>query len=150
MTAGFARGVLAALLVAALLLIGVEVIRGRSTHPVQIANPCVPRPPLAEGGLGGTVQQVVLAGLDDAACKLGASREALVLAIGGSHAGGGPRWTHAEIDTAVRTGLRGSLDEAVRRGAVPAAARPFLDKLIRTAPIDQIVRGGISLSNLFG
>jgi hypothetical protein len=117
---------------------------------VRIGNPCLPRPPFAEGGLSGTVQQVVLAGLDDAACKLGVSRESLVLAIGGSSAGGRTHLQPAQIDAAVRTGLLRSLDEAIRGGSVPAIARPFLEKLIRTVSIDQLVRGGISIGGLFG
>ncbi len=88
-----ATGVLAALLVGAVVLIAVEAARGRSNHPVQIANPCVPRTLPAASGLDGTIQEVVLAGLDRAACSLGASREAVVLSIAGSSAGGGPHWT---------------------------------------------------------
>ncbi len=145
-----ATGVLAALLAAALLLIGVEAAKGRSSHPPRIADPCLPRVLPAAGGLDAAVQEVVLAGLDRAACRLGTSREALVLSIAGSSAGGGPKWTKATVTAAVRAGLRGSLAEAGRRGDVPAFAVPFLDRLIRSAPIDQLVRGGFSLSDLFG
>ena len=91
-----ATSVLAVLLAGALLLIGFEAVRGRSTHPVRIANPCLPRTLPAASGLDGTVQEVVLAGLDRAACNLGASREAVVLSIAGSSAGGGPHWTQAK------------------------------------------------------
>ena len=150
MRASVAAGVLITLLAAAVLLIGVEAVRGSSTHAVRIANPCLPRAPFAEGGLSGTVQQVVLAGLDHAACKLGVSREALVLAIGGSSAGGGKHLSRAQLNAAVRTGLLRSLDEAIQRGSVPAIARPFLENLIRTVSIDQLVRGGISIAGLFG
>ena len=145
-----ATGVLAALLAGAMLLIGVEAARGHSNHPVQIANPCVPRTLPAASGLDGTVQEVVLAGLDRAACSLGASREAVVLSIAGSSAGGGPHLTTANVTAAVRSGLLGSLAQAVQRGDVPSFAAPFLERLIKDTPIERLVRGGISLSSLFG
>jgi hypothetical protein len=101
-------------------------------------------------GLDGTVQQVVLVGLDHAACRLGASREAVVLSIAGSSAGGGPHWTTETVTTAVRAGLLGSLAQAVQRGDVPSFAAPFLERLIKETPIEQLVRGGFSLQSLFG
>ena len=142
--------VVAALLAAALLLIAVEVVRGRSSHPPRIANPCLPRVLPAVGGIDGTVQQVVLAGLDGAACRLGTSREALVLSIAGSSAGGGPHWTRATVSTAVRAGLKGSLAEAARRGDVPSFAVPLLERVIEHAPVDALVSGAFRLENLFG
>ena len=145
-----ATGVLAALLGVAILLIAVEAARGRSNHPVQIANPCVPRTLPEASGLDGTVQAVVLAGLDRAACSLGASREAVVLSIAGSSAGGGPHLTPASVTAAVRAGLLGSLAEAVQRGDVPSFAAPLLERLIKNTPIEELVRGGFSLQNLFG
>jgi hypothetical protein len=146
MTRPTAQGVLAALLASALLLIGVEA--SRSTRPVQIAKPCATRALFPEPGIEGTIQQVVLSGLDRAACTLGTSREALVLALGGSSAGGTPHFSRARIDAAVRAGLLGALAGAEQRGAVPTVAHAFLVKLIRTAPIDQLVRGSISLADL--
>jgi hypothetical protein len=145
-----ATGVLAVLLAGAVLLIGVEAARGRSSHPVQIANPCVPRTLPSASGLDGTVQEVVLAGLDRAACSLGVSREAVVLSIAGSSAGGGPHLTHSTVTAAVRAGLLGSLAEAVQRGDVPSFAAPLLERLIKDTPIEQLVRGGFSLQSLFG
>ncbi len=73
-----------------------------------------------------------------------------MLSITGSSAGGGPRWTRATVAAAVRAGLRGSLAGAARRGDVPAFAVPFLERLIRVTPIDELVRGGFSLQELFG
>ncbi len=49
--------------------------------PPMLANPCRAPPPPAAGGLAGTVQDVVLRGLDAAACRFGSTREELVLAI---------------------------------------------------------------------
>ena len=73
-----------------------------------------------------------------------------MLSIAGSSAGGGPHWTRPSVTAAVRAGLLGSLAEAVHRGDVPSFAPPLLERLIRDTPIDQLVRGGFSLQNLFG
>ena len=97
--------VLAALLAAALLLIGVEAVRARSNEPPRIANPCLPRTLPEVHGVDATIQQIVLAGLDRAACRLHTSREALVLSLAGSSAGGGPRLTRSTVTTTVREGL---------------------------------------------
>jgi hypothetical protein len=52
------------------------------TEPVQIADPCQPRPEHESvGGVEGAVEGVVLKGLDRAACRFGSSREELVLAL---------------------------------------------------------------------
>ena len=142
--------IVAPLLAAAVLLIGVEVVHGRLSHPPRIANPCLPRVLPAVSGIDGTVQQVVLAGLDGAACRLHTSREALVLSIAGSSAAGGPHWTKATVTAAVRAGLQRSLAEEARRGDVPGFAVPLLESLIQHAPIDVLVSGGFRLGNLFG
>ncbi|MGN6797689.1 MAG: hypothetical protein ACTHKS_06030 [Gaiellaceae bacterium] len=145
-----ARVVLVTLLGAALVLIGVEIAAARNHHPVAIANPCAQRSLPDLSGFDGAVQQIVLAGLDGAACRLGTSREALVLSIAGSSAGGGPRLDRHRVTVAVRAGLVASLHEADRRGAVPSFAVPLLERLIRAAPIEQLVRGGFSLRDLLG
>lgn len=135
--------ILAALLAAALVLICVEVVRRHD--PPRIADPCLQRTLPAAHGVDATAQQIVLAGLDHAACRLHTSREALVLSIAGSSAGGGPRLTKTTVTTTVREGLVGSLDEAARRGAVPALVVPALKRIIRAAPIEVVVSGGFAL-----
>jgi Major Facilitator Superfamily len=49
--------------------------------PVEIADPCQPRDHESVGGVEGVVEDVVLRGLDRAACRFGSSREELVLAL---------------------------------------------------------------------
>ena len=49
--------------------------------PPAIADPCRVRPPPHAAGVAGSVQDVLLRGLDQAACQFGSSREELVLAI---------------------------------------------------------------------
>jgi hypothetical protein len=143
--------VLLTLFAAALALIGVELGKGaaREVSP-RIANPCRPRAPFPGGGLDATVQRIVLDGLDGAACRLGTSREKLVLSLG---PGTGVRVDQAdrsEVEAAVRAGLERSVDEAASRGDIPGLLAPVLRRLIEAAPLDKLVQGGISLGNLFG
>ncbi|HEV8459587.1 MAG TPA: hypothetical protein VGQ38_02675 [Gaiellaceae bacterium] len=133
------------MLAAAIVLIAVELA---ATHSApRIADPCEPRAAFSGQGLDATVQRIVLDGLDGAACRLGTSRERLVLSIAGDkrmrvHA------SDAQVTTAVRGGVLRALDEAAARGDVPAFALPFLRRLVEELPIDQLVRGSFSLGSL--
>jgi hypothetical protein len=129
--------VLAALFVAAAVLVGVEFAKGAAhAGEVQLANPCQTR--IFQGDV---VQRVVLAGLDHAACRLHTSREALVLSLG---------TTSKRKEDALRAGLLRAVDEAERRGEIPGLLAGPIRKLIRTAPINKLISGGISLADLFG
>ena len=143
--------VLLALFVAAFVLIGVELGQGaaESASP-RIANPCHRRAPFPGGGVDAAIQRIVLDGLDGAACRLGTSREKLVLALG---PGTGVRVDHvdrAEIEAAVRAGLVRSVDEAAGRGDIPSFITPVLRRLIEEAPLGKLIQGGITLGDLFG
>jgi hypothetical protein len=128
--------VLAVLFVAAAVLIGVEFALGAAhTGEVKLGDPCQPR--LFRGDV---VQRVVLAGVDHAACRLHTSREALVLSLGKPS---------KRREDALRAGLLRAVDEAEERGEIPALLAAPIRRLIRTTPIDKLIRGGISLGDLF-
>jgi hypothetical protein len=42
-----------------------------------------------------------------------------------------------------------AVDEAEERGEIPALLAAPIRRLIRTTPIDKLIRGGISLADLF-
>jgi hypothetical protein len=136
--------ILALLFVAAAVLVGVEFAMGAAhTGDVHLADPCKPRE-----FRGDVVQRIVLDGLDGAACRLHVSREELVLSLGS----GSPfhrRWDKKTIEVAVRAGLLRSVDEAERRGEIPPVLAEPVRKLIRTAPLDKLISGGITLADLF-
>ena len=141
--------VLVALLLAGVALVAVELSLGALSEPKPaIADPCHPREGRT-GGFDATVQRIVLDGLDGAACRLHTSREELVLSIGGGSEA--PRhWDEHTIEVALRAGMLRSLDEAERRGDVPAFLAPALRGLVRRLPLEQLIRGGISLRDLLG
>ncbi len=139
-----AARVLVALLLSGAALVGVELGKGALDEPApKIADPCQPREGRT-GGIDATIQRIVLDGLDGAACRLHTSREELVLSLGGG-VGVTRRWDKHTIEVALRAGLLRSVDEAVQRGDVPSFLAPALRQLVESAPLDQLVRGGIGL-----
>ena len=144
---------IAVVLVAAVL--GVQVAAGGGHYvPLRPANPCTPRPvspipaelePLAE--------QIVLLGLDSAACQLGISRERLVLALADT------RSLNPDARGALKASLRDAVDRLAREGRLPkvsqllpealdqanlpgivktiieAIPEPIVDNLLPTAPL---------------
>jgi hypothetical protein len=135
--------VLLALFAAVAVLIVVELALGAAhAGEVHLADPCKP-----QEFTGSAVQRVLLDGLDGAACRLGISREALVLSVG-SNSPFHTRWSKQKIEIALRAGMIRAVDEAERRGEIPGFLAGPIRRLIRTAPIDKLVSGGISLRDL--
>jgi hypothetical protein len=141
--------IMLALVAAAIALVGVELGMGaaESVSP-PLAKPCRPRPAFVGTGLDGIIQRILLDGLDGAACRLGTTREELVLSL---RPGTGIRLRHADRSTAeaaIRAGVLRSVDEAERRGDVPGFLAPVVRRLVETAPLDTLIQGGIGLRDL--
>jgi hypothetical protein len=143
-----AVALLVALLLGAVILVVVELANG-GAGPVSptIARPCAPRAPFAGGGLSGTVQRVVLEGLDGAACRLRTSREELVLSLSPSSSRS-RRWDRHTIEVAVRAGLDDAIDAERRQGNIPGFLVPTLHRIVEETPFDKLIQGGIALGNL--
>ena len=124
---------IAVVLVAAVL--GVQVAAGGGHYvPLRPANPCTPRPvspipaqlePLAE--------QIVLLGLDSAACRLGISRERLVLALAQT------RSLDPRESAALKTGLVDAVDLLDRQGRLPEVSQ-LLPQALDQANLPGIVK----------
>jgi hypothetical protein len=142
--------IVTALLASGAVLVAFELGKGALEEPSPtIANPCKPREGRT-GGIDATIQRIVLDGLDGAACRLHTTREELVLSFGGSSAVLPRRWDEHTVEVALRAGLLRSVDEAVERGDVPGFLGPALRSLVRRLPLDRLVQGGFSLSDLLG
>jgi hypothetical protein len=138
------------LLLSGAALVGVELGKGAlSPPPPKIADPCLPRDGRT-GGIDATLQRIVLDGLDGAACRLHTTREELVLSIGGGGVGVTRRWDEHTIEVALRAGLLRAVDAAERRGDLPGFAADALRGVVERAPLDKLIRGGFSLSDLLG
>jgi hypothetical protein len=106
MTTRGGRLLLAALCVAALSLIAIELALGApSFGRPRLADPCTTHPGPAGGGIDGAVQRFARATLDGAACELHTTREQLVLSFVPAAGTGSIRWSKQTIDRALRAGL---------------------------------------------
>lgn len=150
---GRSRGLvlLLAALVASIALVGASIARGgldRGT--TSLANPCRPRPALPTGGTSGTIERIVLNGLDGAACHLRASRERLVIGLASSEGRrrlfGSGRAADQRVEEAVRSGLRRSIDDAARRGEIDGLDLQLLRAATDHLPIAELMRGVQALS----
>ncbi|MGN6169176.1 MAG: hypothetical protein ACTHQQ_13560 [Solirubrobacteraceae bacterium] len=108
---------IAVLLVGAVL--GVQVAAGGGQYvPRRPANPCAPRPiPPIQPRLEPLAAEIVLLGLDSAACRLGISRERLVLALVDT------RSLDPRAPAALKTGLRDAVDRLQREGRLPKVSQ---------------------------
>src|ERR1700759_831799 len=108
---------IAVLLVAAVL--GVQVAAGGGNYvPRRPANPCTPRPvPPIPAQLAPLAEQIVLLGLDSAACRLGGPRERLVLDLAE------PRTLNPRDSAALKAGLSDAVDRLDRQGRLPKVSR---------------------------
>jgi hypothetical protein len=108
---------LAAVLVSGVLAVQLANGGGRYS-PLRPADPCVTRQvDSVSTGIEGLTEQLVLIGLDNAACTLGTSREALTLQLAQS---GAP--TNPQIN-ALRSGLLAAVDRLKAQGKLPRASQ---------------------------
>lgn len=128
--------VVALVLVAAVL--GIQVANGGGTfEPLQPADPCAERTVTSRAdGIDGLTEQLVLLGIDGAACTLGVSREALTLEL----AQPGTR-TDAEID-ALREGLLAAVQRMKDDGTLPPAS-DLLDEALDNADLNGLLEAAI-------
>jgi hypothetical protein len=127
--------VAAALLVALYLALG-----GASYAPASVADPCAQRDWSEPNGVAEVGEQIVLSAIDGAACKIGVSREDVVLAFenrdtlkafGREHG-----VSEAELERLARAGLARAIADAENAGALT----PRLADLIRGV-VDRIPPG---------
>jgi len=118
---------IAVLLVVAVL--GVQVAAGGGKYaPRRPANPCAQRPiPPIQPQLEPLAEQIVLVGLDSAACRLGISRERLVLALADT------RSLDPRAPAALKAGLRDAVDRLDREGRLPKVSQLLPSALDQTS-----------------
>jgi hypothetical protein len=124
---------IAVLLVAAVL--GVQVAAGGGRYvPRRPANPCVPRPvPPIQPQLEPVAERIVLLGLDSAACRLGISRERLVLALADT------RSLDPRAPAALKAGLRDAVNRLDRERRLPKVSQ-LLPEALDQADLPGIVK----------
>ena len=116
-------------------VLGVQVAAGGGHYaPLRPANPCMPRPvspvPAQLEPLAG---QIVLLGLDSAACRLGMSRERLVLALAET------RSLDPRESAALKTGLVDAVALLDRQGRLPKVSQ-LLPQALNQANLPGIIK----------
>ncbi|GAA4701956.1 hypothetical protein [Nocardioides conyzicola] len=127
---------------------------GGEFEPLRPSDPCAARTVTSQSeGIDALTERLVLIGLDNAACQLGVSREALTLEL----AQGGTR-TDAEID-ALRSGLLAAVDQMDEEGSLPPASEladealdnaglnRFLEALVRAIP-DSVIDAALKTDDV--
>jgi hypothetical protein len=135
------RVALTALAAVATVLIAVELALGAvGFGGAKLADPCTSKPAFAGGGIDGAVQRIALSGLNGAACKLGASREELVLSFSPA-SGEKIRWTRPTIDAALRAGVDRAATDTAGSGLLGGVLAFLLRELVAD-PVGWLLDGG--------
>ena len=131
-------GLPAAALAVVGVVLGVQLAHGGGTfEPLKPADPCVERPVTTEAdGIEGLTELLVLIGVDEAACTLQVSREALVLEL----AQPGER-TDAQVD-ALHDGLLAAVQRLDDEGALPPSA-DLVDEALDSADLNGFLEAAI-------
>ncbi len=116
---------------------------GGSYATPAVADPCVTREWRNPDGLQRTLEQVVLSALDGAACDLGVSREALVLALATGESRARFVREHGiddpRLEQAVRRGLARAVDDAEHAGALAGWQATVLRAAAARVPVEQVL-----------
>jgi len=138
-----AISVAVAIMVAVALLVTVEFRAGAREYGTRTyVDPChAPANPYPQGkGIDGTLQRIALSAIDGGACKLGTSREELILSLEPSSGFGGKvRWTRSTLEDALRAGLVQAIEDADRRNSIPGFVATGLKFVAERAPIDWVL-----------
>jgi len=133
---------LAPLLVSIALVVVVVIpyvaLGGGSFEPTPVADPCQPRALPEAEGLGETIERIALTSVDGVACKLGVSREELVLALRSEDAFDGfvreNGIDRGEAEQAIHDGLVHAVDQADEDGTLPGLIAPLVRKAAESVP----------------
>jgi len=116
---------------------------GASYAPAKVADPCATRDWRDPQGLAEVGEQIVLSGLDGAACELDVSREEMVLALANRDSREQFAREHGisdrRLEELVRDGLMRAIDDAVEVDALNPTIANILRGLVRTIPVDELV-----------
>jgi hypothetical protein len=116
---------------------------GASYTPAAVADPCAPREWRNPGGFEEVAEQIVLSGLDGAACELGVSREETVLAFESRDSlrefARDQGVTDEELERIVRAALVRAIDDADDADALNSTVAGILRSLARRVPVDELL-----------
>jgi hypothetical protein len=116
---------------------------GASYAPAKVADPCAPRDWRDPSGVQEVAQQIVLSGLDGAACELGVSREDVVLAFESRDSldrfARDHDLSNSELEELLRSSLIRAVDDAERADALDPTVADLLRGVARRIPISGLL-----------
>ena len=137
------RAIAGAAAVSAMLIAAYLALGGASYAPAKVADPCATRDWRDPEGLEAVAQQIVLSGLDGAACRLDVSREDIVLAFASRESLAAfareNEISSAELEELLRSGLIRAVDDAVRAGALDTGIADQLRDIVRRISLVELL-----------
>ena len=122
----------------AAVLVPYVALGGGSFEPTPVADPCQARDKPAAEGLSETLEGIALTAVDGVACKLGVSREDLVLALRSEEAlsalSDREGIDRGELEQAISDGLVKAVDDADVAGGLPSFIAPFVRRAAESVP----------------
>ena len=131
-------------IVASVALVGTYLgLGGADYKPAEVADPCAMRDWREPDGFQEVAEQIVLSGLDGAACELGVTREEMVLALGSAASreefAREHELTEDELVELVREGAERAIDDAVEADALNSTIAQVIRTIIARIPIDELI-----------
>jgi hypothetical protein len=137
------RAIALAVAAAVALVVLYLALGGASYEPAEVADPCATRDWRDAEGLQEVAEQIVLSGLDGAACELSVSREEMVLAFAGTdslEAFAREQGISMDgLEQLVRAGLLRAVDDAQRAAAIDPTVANLLRGFVRSIPVEEIL-----------
>lgn len=145
---------LVALAAVAAVLVPYLALGGGSYEPAAVADPCTPREERAPDGVSEVLEQIVLTGLDRAACDLGVSREELVLAVRSEDALESFADEHGlsreEVEQSVQEGLVAGIDKAEQDDTLPGFVATLARRAVESVSVWELLDALDKLAGLGG
>jgi hypothetical protein len=125
-------------------LIGFYLALGGATYkPLEVANPCEPRPVEELEAREGLLQSIALSALDGAACELQVPREDLVLVLADPEARAEfteeHHLTDETVDEALRAGLVRAVEDAAAMGEISGIEQTILLEAAERVPVGTVI-----------
>lgn len=145
---------LVALGAVAVVLVPYLALGGGNYEPAAVADPCAPRAERSPDGLSEVLEQIVLAGLDSAACDLGVSREELVLAVRSEDSLDAFADEHGlsreEVEQSVQEGLVAGIDKADEDGSLSGLVASLARRAVESVSVWELLDALDKLESLGG
>jgi hypothetical protein len=130
-------------------LVAMQLARGALDQgALALPDPCTRTVSVPGDSVDARAQRIALRALDDAACDLGTSREALLERVTVAVEEGGG--LSDEVEDALKDGLRAAIDTEQEQGGINALTALALSQAVRFAPFDWLLRALREVEPLIG